>query len=538
MKRMRRLGVLGVLLVTALGALRCGGSAPPPVPTLPPLTTTTPQGPSAKSGNAAAAPLQPPAPQQPVPTPQPPPWPTFTPGPKPTSAHRLLYVTAGRLWTANVDGSDRQPLKLDPPSPRLLTPFKDPGRAWLGPHGQRLVYFAGKTAELWVADLSTGHNVRLAERMLPPGLDRKQQVATGRTLLDQKMAWTADGQRVALLGAPDNYDLFVVDLTTNTLTRITEDDRQEGDFVWSPDGRYLAFTAFDNTFGTTGLSAWDSVAGRVMGFPLDPVAEAAGLSPTLPMSFDRGLTFLDEHRFIFYPVSRNGSVGIWLADVTDESLTPVITDALSDVAWSPEAKAWVYVRRDEPGKLWLLRLGDSEPKLLTDDQAYAPVWSPDGHAVLYSRSDPNTTGWDLRVLNLDTGETQVLATNVRLIQQAPPEPGPSGKRFWAPDGSLVIYSTVGRDYGRAEEFGIRGVEAGPDLENWWMATPGRAQPWQATDLQKVFYLQPPSLSPDGQVWAFVGFSYVDLTQHLWTMPREGGHPTKIDSPVRWFRWLP
>lgn len=537
MRRIRTLGVLCVLLGVALLALGCGSSNPPPVPTLPPLTT--PQGPSANApADSAAAVLQPPAPEQSVPTPLPPPWPTFTPGPKPRSAHRLLYVSMGRLWTANADGSGREALQLTPPAPRLLMPFKDPGRAWLAPDGRRLVYFADETAELWIADLATGDNVRLAERMLPVGLDRDQWVTTARTLLDQEMAWTTDSGRVALLGAPDTYDLFVIDLATNTLTRVTEDDRQEGDFVWSPDGRYLAFTAFDNTFGTTALYTWDSVSDRVIGFTMDPVAEVADVSPTLPFTFDRGLTFLDERRFIFYPVSRKGSVGIWLADVTDGTLTPVTTDALSDVAWSPEAKAWVYARRDEPGKLWLLRVGDKEPTLLTDDQAYAPVWSPDGRAVLYSRSDPNTTGWDLRVIELDTGETEVLATDVRLIQQAPPEPGPSGKRFWAPDGGLVVYSTVGRDYGRAEEFGGRGVEAGPDLENWWMAAPGRAQPWQATDLQKVFYLQPPSLSPDGQVWAFVGFSYVDLTQHLWTMPRGGGHPTKIDSPVRWFRWLP
>jgi hypothetical protein len=103
---------------------------------------------------------------------------------------------------------------------------------------------------------------------------------------------------------------------------------------------------------------------------------------------------------------------------------------------------------------------------------------------------------------------------------------------------LVIYSTVGRDYGRAEQFGGQGVEAGPDLENWWLTAPDRPQPWQATDLEKVFYLQKPALSPDGQVWAFVGFSYVDLSQHLWTIPRTGGHPVKVDSGVRWFRWLP
>ena len=536
MRQLRTLCVLGVLLGTTLLTLGCGASSSPAVPTLPPSLTS--QEPSANPAGGGAAALQPPGPGQPVPTPAPPPWPTFTPGPKPTSANRLLYVSIGRLWTANADGSQREPLKLNNPSPRLLTPFKDPGRAWMAPDGRWLVYFAGKTAELWIADLVTRDNRRLAERMLPAGLDSKQQMATERTLLDQEMAWTADGLRVALLGAPDTYDLFMIDLTTNTLTRITEDDLQEGDFVWSPDGRYLAFTAFDNAFGTTSLNVWDSVSGRVMGFAMDPVAEVADVSPTLPFTFDRGLTFLDERRFIFYPVSRKGSVGIWLADATDGTLTSVTTEALSDVAWSPEAKAWVYSRRDDPGKLWLLRLGDAEPKLLTDDQAYAPVWSPDGRAVLYSRSDPNTTGWDLRIIDLGTGETQVLAANVRLVQQAPPEPGPNGKRFWAPDGSLVIYSTVGRDYGRAEAFGGRGVEAGPDLENWWMAAPGRAQPWQATDLQKVFYLQPPSLSPDGQVWAFIGFSYVDLTQHLWTIPREGGRPVKIDASVRWFRWLP
>lgn len=524
--------VLGVALVT----LACGGSSQPAVPTLPPLPAE-PGGQTARRDPAAIS-AKPPAPEGPVPTPLPLPWPTFTPGPRPQSGHRLLYVSTGRFWTANGDGSDRQPLKLQNPSRRLLTPFKDPGRGWVSPDGRRLAYLAGKAGELWIADLATGENVRLAERMVLETSDGDLRGTAERALVDQEMAWAPDGRRIALLGAPDTFDLFVADLTTNAVSRITSDELQEGDFVWSPDGRYLAFTAFDSAFGDQTLHAWDSVMGHRVDFSMAPVAEAAGINPTLPFSFDQGLTFLDDSRFIFYPLSRRGSMGIWLADVSDGSVEPVLTEAVSAAAWSPEAGAWVYARREEPGALWLLHPGDKEPTLLTDDQAYAPVWSPDGRTILYSRSDPDTTGWDLRVIDVETGEIQVLATNVSLVQQAPPEPGPKGKRFWSPDGKLVIYSTVGRDYGRAEQLGGQGVEAGPDLENWWVAALDGPEPWQASDLQKVFYLQPPSLSPDGTVWAFVGFSYVDLSQHLWTIPRNGGHPTKIDSGVRWFRWLP
>jgi len=56
-------------------------------------------------------------------------------------------------------------------------------------------------------------------------------------------AWSPDGSSIAFSGSVGGLtDLFVYDLETETLTRLTEDKNADLQPAWSPDGRRLAFT--------------------------------------------------------------------------------------------------------------------------------------------------------------------------------------------------------------------------------------------------------------------------------------------------------
>ncbi|MFQ5859085.1 MAG: TolB family protein, partial [Anaerolineae bacterium] len=347
------------------------------------------------------------------------------------------------------------------------------------------------------------------------------------------------GTRAALLGAPESVDVFIVDLATDHLTRATQDELRERGLQWSPDGRYLAYVAGDPGTGAQALYILDTRTQQPAQVDMQPIRDALGLNPDASLAFDEQLTWLSDAQLVFYPqAGRRGRLaGIWYYDTASRMVQPILTDQLDATTWSAEARAWVYSRSGEPGALWLVRLDDPKPTLLVEGQAYAPVWSPNGQLVLFSWSDPETTGWDLRVVDLG-GNTRTLVRDASMIQRETSELGPAGKRYWSPNGEFVLYTTVGRDYGRAEREGGYGGDAGPDLENWWIVQVNGGEPRQATDMQRIFYLQEPVLSPDGTSWAFIGFSYTDRLQHLYTMPRDGGHPEKVDVGVRWFEWLP
>lgn len=542
--------LLGMVVLTA-GLLACGGDSEPAVPTLPPLDAGIQQQPTVSAGRPQSVAPQPAqsdqALDQAAQPPEmlrgeqapPPPWPTFTPGPKPQSEHRLLFARARKLYTARADGADIQPLELSPKPPQLFGgSFKDPGRGWLGPKSRYLLYFADQEAQLWRADLTTAENVLLAERMIP--LDQQDEAEFVRILVQQKMSWASDGTRVALVGVPDTVDLFIADLAAQRLTRVTRDELQEGRPYWSPNAQYLVYVTTDQTTGSRALYVWDAQAQQTTEVDLGPIRKALDLGPGAGFAFGADLMWVSDTELVFYPSTTSGgrSAGIWSYDASSGALRPIATEQMGNFDWSDEAGAWAYARADdESGALWMLELGAGDPKLLVEGQVHAPVWSPDGRSILYSQGDPEAAGWDLRVVDVN-GNTRTLAEDAPLIQPDLSDPGPAGKRYWDPAGQSVLYTAVGRDYGRAEQEEGYGGEAGPDLENWWIVPAGGGETRRVTDMQKTFYLQDPELSPDGGAWAFIAFSYVDRMQHLYTMSRAGSHPERVDAGILWFEWLP
>ena len=68
-------------------------------------------------------------------------------------------------------------------------------------------------------------------------------------LLDEAGAYanprlSPDGKRLALTVLKDgNFDIWVYDLERGVPTRLTFDDAPDTEQVWSPDGRYLAFSS-------------------------------------------------------------------------------------------------------------------------------------------------------------------------------------------------------------------------------------------------------------------------------------------------------
>jgi len=73
----------------------------------------------------------------------------------------------------------------------------------------------------------------------------ERRLVSARAGINGAPAWSPDGKKLALTlgGSNGNPDIYVLDLTSQGLTRITDDRTIDTEPEWSPDGRSLYFTS-------------------------------------------------------------------------------------------------------------------------------------------------------------------------------------------------------------------------------------------------------------------------------------------------------
>ncbi len=145
-------------------------------------------------------------------------------------ATRIAYVAVDgqppaqsyQLVVADADG-ENQRLILQSRFP-LMSPSWSPDGQWL-----TYVSFENKRSAVYVQLVRTG--------------ERRQ--VSARAGINGAPAWSPDGKKLALTlgGSNGNPDIYVLDLGTQTLTRITDDPAVDTEPAWTPDGRSLYFTS-------------------------------------------------------------------------------------------------------------------------------------------------------------------------------------------------------------------------------------------------------------------------------------------------------
>jgi TolB protein len=120
----------------------------------------------------------------------------------------------------------------DGENPRMVLESHQPlmSPAWSA-DGQWLAYvsFEGHHSAIYVQEVRSG--------------ERRQ--VSARAGINGAPAFSPDGRRLALTlgGAGGNPDIYVLDLATQNLTRITDDPAIDTEAVWAPDGNSLYFTS-------------------------------------------------------------------------------------------------------------------------------------------------------------------------------------------------------------------------------------------------------------------------------------------------------
>jgi Tol biopolymer transport system component len=164
-----------------------------------------------------------------------------------------------------------------------------------------------------------------------------------------------DGRKLSLsLLRGNNMDVWVYDLERNVATRLTFDEAYDADQVWSPDGRYIAFSSNRGS----GNNAVYRKAADGSGDP-ELIAEPGEL-PSL------------------YPTSWSPD-GKWLA------------------IWSADSD--IYIADVESGEM--------EPFQTTEFGEFNPVFSPDGRWMAYDSNESGRTEIYVRAFPASGGKWQV-----------------------------------------------------------------------------------------------------------------------------------
>jgi TolB protein len=145
-------------------------------------------------------------------------------------ATRIAYVAVDgapptqhfRLIVADADGENPR-VVLDSYQPIMSPAWSSDGQ-WLA-----YVSFENRASSIVVQQLRTGERRQVSARLGVNGAP----------------AWSPDGRRLALTlsGSGGNLDIYVLDLATQALTRITDDPAIDTEPAWSADGRDLYFTS-------------------------------------------------------------------------------------------------------------------------------------------------------------------------------------------------------------------------------------------------------------------------------------------------------
>jgi TolB protein len=145
-------------------------------------------------------------------------------------ATRIAYVAVDgtppaqhyQLIVADADGENAH-LILDSRFP-IMSPAWSPDGQWLA-----YVSFESKLSGVYVQLVRTG----------------ERRLVSARAGVNGAPAWSPDGRKLALTlgGSNGNPDIYVLDLATQGLIRITDDPAIDTEPEWAPDGRSLYFTS-------------------------------------------------------------------------------------------------------------------------------------------------------------------------------------------------------------------------------------------------------------------------------------------------------
>jgi Tol biopolymer transport system component len=210
----------------------------------------------------------------------------------------------------------------------------------LSPNGERIAFLSERSrlsVDHYVADTETGGRVRrLTTTAVDPHFESLQFLSSSGT-------WAPDNRRLAVASVQRGRGALTIFDADNgdRLQDIRLEDRGEiFQPSWSPDGRFIAFSA--QMGGFTDLFVHDLETAQMRRLTTDPFAD---LQPTWSPDGRRLLFVTDRHTSTLETLTF-GQMGLAIIDVADGQITAVPTGLrgmASSPQWSPDGSAIAFI---------------------------------------------------------------------------------------------------------------------------------------------------------------------------------------------------
>jgi len=224
--------------------------------------------------------------------------------------------------------------------------------------------------------------------------------------------------------ADEESQIWVYDVSRDTLTRLTFGGNVNLSMVWSPDGRRIAFRSNREGLGTLYWQASDgsSVAERII--TSDYQRAPTSFSP-------------DGQLLAFMEQTPETGLDLWVLNLADRKAQPFLKTPYEETAsrFSPDGK-WIAYSSDESGRREIYVQpypGPGGKRQISTDGGQEPVWNPAGGELFYRG------GKKIMAVDIDT-ESGFSTGTPRLLFEGPYLPTSASFPFYdvSPDGQRFL----------------------------------------------------------------------------------------------------
>lgn len=268
-------------------------------------------------------------------------------------ATRIAYISVDgappnqryQLLVADADGENAR-IAMQSSQP-IMSPAWSPDGEWLA-----YVSFENRSSAIFVQRVRTG--------------ERRQ--VSARVGANQAPAFSPDGSKLAITlgGSTGNLDIYILDLGTQALTRITDDPAIDTEPAWSADGQTLYFTS--DRSGAPQIFAAPAQAGaraRRVTFGVSR-AERPRVSP--------------DGRQLAFVTQESGGFRVAVFDLASSQVSVLSRGALDESpSFAPNGAVLIYAGRERgQGVLATVSTdGQVSARLKSDvGEVREPVWGP------------------------------------------------------------------------------------------------------------------------------------------------------------------
>jgi Tol biopolymer transport system component len=230
--------------------------------------------------------------------------------------------------------------------------------------------------------------------------------------------WSPDKQKIFYT---EENEICIADSDGNHILQITNDKRLKSDIVWSPSGKYIAFTVYhedEQDNGDIYIATVDGEITRLTNSPASSDSNPSWSPDEKMIAFDSYSDPVDTGGYIEYTIS------ISVVDLANGKSTILTTDGFEPI-WFSDGKQLLFESVDD--RICKIDLEGQPPSCITsgyDD--YAPQFSSDGKFIAFTRINKD---YSIYIMKPDGSEQTKLVNGIYPI--------------WSPDGSQIAFSTGG-----------------------------------------------------------------------------------------------